>query len=303
MKLEIKNLTKCYGNVKALDELSVTFDNGIYGILGSNGAGKSTMANLIVDNIARETGEILCDGVDVLKLGKEFRRRVGYMPQQQGFYEDMSAQAFFNYMAELKEIPRKEARQQIKELLSIVSLDEVKNRKVGGFSGGMKQRVLLAQALLGNPDLLILDEPTAGLDPKERIRIRNYISQMAKSRIILLTTHVVSDIECIAKEVLLMKKGRLVNMGTPTALIESICGKVGEIDCENYEEVAKLQEVYGNGNVIQKKGQLALRLVGDELPEEAKLITENIGLEDVYMYYLEEGEAVGRLEKPMNKRS
>lgn len=286
MKLEIRNLNKTYGSVKALNNLNITFENGIYGILGPNGAGKSTMVNLIMDNVSRESGEILCDGVDILKLGKEFRRLVGYMPQQQGFYEGMSAKAFLTYMAELKEIPRKQAKKQIDELLEIVNLKEARHRKVGGFSGGMKQRVLLAQALLGNPKLLILDEPTAGLDPNERIRIRNYIAKLSKDRIILFATHVVSDIECIANQVLLIKKGHVEGIGTPSELIAGIADKVGTICCTSFEEADRLQQQYGSGNIAERKEGLMLRLVGDELPEGSLPMTEDIGLEDVYLYYL-----------------
>lgn len=286
MKLEIKELTKTYGTVKALNQFSVTFENGIYGILGPNGAGKSTLASLIMDNTARETGKILCDGTDILTLGKKFRKKVGYMPQQQGFYEEMSAQAFLLYMAELKQLTRKESRQQTEQLLHTVNLWDVRNRKIGGFSGGMKQRVLLAQALLGNPELLILDEPTAGLDPNERIRIRNYIAKLSQNKIILLTTHVVSDIECIAKKVLLVKQGKVIGMGSPAELIAGISGKVGEVLCKDFSEIDQFQQKYGSGNVAQRKEGFALRLVGDILPETVQKVTEDIGLEDVYLYYL-----------------
>ena len=175
MELELKELSKSYGSVKALNKISYTFKPGIYGILGANGAGKSTMINLITDNVSRDSnngGNIFYDGEDILKLGKKFRAIVGYMPQQQGFYEDFSPKAFLKYMAEVKGLKRKNEEgksvaQQIDELLEVVNLTSVAYKKIGGFSGGMKQRVLLAQALLGNPKVLILDEPTAGLDPKE----------------------------------------------------------------------------------------------------------------------------------------
>ncbi|WP_294378996.1 ATP-binding cassette domain-containing protein, partial [uncultured Clostridium sp.] len=200
MKLELMNLKKTYSTVQALKGINYIFETGIYGILGANGAGKSTMINLITDNVARDKkdgGSILFskeneDPKDILKLGKDFRAVVGYMPQQQGFYEDFSPRAFLKYMAEIKgvkarkivedngNITTKKVSQQIDELLEIVNLTSVANKRIGGFSGGMKQRVLLAQALLGNPKILILDEPTAGLDPKERISIRNYIAELSK---------------------------------------------------------------------------------------------------------------------------
>jgi ABC-type multidrug transport system ATPase subunit len=292
MELELKNLKKTFGTVQALKGISYTFTPGIYGILGANGAGKSTMINLITDNIKRDSsdgGEIFYDGEDILKLGKNFRALIGYMPQQQGFYEDFSPKAFLKYMAEIKGIRGKDAEgrnvnRQIDDLLEVVNLTGVAYKKIGGFSGGMKQRVLLAQALLGSPKVLILDEPTAGLDPKERIGIRNYIAELSKDKIILFATHVVSDIECIADHVLMLKKGEIVVSGTPTELIEQLHGKVGEITC-TLNDVGTLQEQYKVGNIRQRKNGLALRLVGDELPKEAALADDNIDLEDVYLYY------------------
>lgn len=295
MELQLEHLSKTYGTVQALEDISYTFKPGIYGILGANGAGKSTMINLITDNVARDKGSaggsILYDGQDILKLGSRFRGIIGYMPQQQGFYEDFSPKAFLRYMAEIKGIKGKNengqtVKEQIDELLEVVNLTGVAYKKIGGFSGGMKQRVLLAQALLGDPDILILDEPTAGLDPKERIAIRNYIAELSRNKIILFATHVVSDIECIADYVLLLKKGEIIAMGTPVELIEKMHGKVAEITC-TLDEVGKLQEKYHIGNIRQRKNGIALRLVGDELPDEAVMVDENIDLEDVYLYYFE----------------
>lgn len=222
--LEIKNLKKSYGKKEALRGFSYTFEDGIYGMLGANGAGKSTLMNLITDNVTRTSGSILYDGQEILKLGATFRGLIGYMPQQQGFYEDFSARMFLKYMAELKGLNKRTAKKQIEELLEIVNLAEAADLKIGGFSGGMKQRVLLAQALLGNPKILILDEPTAGLDPKERVNLRNYIAQLSKDRIILLATHVVSDVESIADRILIMKDGCLVADDVPSTLVESVKG-------------------------------------------------------------------------------
>ena len=286
MELKINEITKTYGTVQALNQISYTFGPGIYGILGANGAGKSTLINLITDNVSRDTGEITYDGKEILKMGKHFRKIVGYMPQQQGFYEDFSPKAFLKYMAEIKGIRGKSANSQIDKLLEIVNLKSVAYKKIGGFSGGMKQRVLLAQALLGNPQILILDEPTAGLDPKERIGIRNYIAELSKDKIILFATHVVSDIECIADQVLLIKKGKIVATGTPGELIESMHDKVVEITC-TLDDISDLQEKYKVGNIKQRSNGLALRIVGEELPEEYERVNSNIDLEDVYLYYFE----------------
>lgn len=225
MELKIENLTKKYGEKIALQDFSYTFTSGIYGILGANGAGKSTLMNLITDNVKRTGGKILWDGKDILESGKKFRSVIGYMPQQQGMYGEYSAVGFLRYIASIKEIPRKEANEQIKQLLEVVNLKDVAHKRIGGFSGGMRQRVLLAQALLGKPLILILDEPTAGLDPKERLRIRNYISDLAENRIVFLTTHIVSDIESIAGEVLLMQGGKLITHGAPADLIAEVNGK------------------------------------------------------------------------------
>ena len=310
MELKITDLKKTYGNVKALKGINYTFTPGVYGILGANGAGKSTMINLITDNVSRDKngGSIMySDGedntvskelVDILKLGAKFRGVVGYMPQQQGFYEEFSPKAFLKYMAEIKGVKSvksvdeagnvtiKKVNQQIDELLEVVNLTSVAYKEIGGFSGGMKQRVLLAQALLGDPKILILDEPTAGLDPKERIGIRNYIAELSRDKIILFATHVVSDIECIADKVLLLKDGEIIATGTPSELIANMQGKVGEVVC-TLDDVAALQEKYHIGNIRQRKDGLVLRLVGDELPEEAVKVDNDIDLEDVYLYYFE----------------
>lgn len=310
MELILKNLKKTYGNVKALKGINYTFTPGVYGILGSNGAGKSTMINLITDNVKRDKngGEILfCDdnsdtaeAVDILKLGSKFRSFIGYMPQQQGYYADFTPKAFLKYMVDIKGVKKKEivdnngsksyisVNEQIDKLLEIVNLTDAAYKRIGGFSGGMKQRVLLAQALLGNPKILILDEPTAGLDPKERIHIRNYIAKLSKDRIILFATHVVSDIECIADKVILLKEGQIIEAGSPVQLIDKVYGKVGEINCQ-LEDVDNLQKKYRVGNIRQRRNGLALRIVGDTLPEMADACSNDIDLEDVYLYYFGEG--------------
>lgn len=228
--LEIRDLSKNYGKKEALKGFNYTFEDGIYGMLGANGAGKSTLMNLITDNLKRTGGSIFFDGREILEMGADFRALVGYMPQQQGFYENFSARMFLFYMAELKGIRRREAKKQIEQLLQTVNLMDSADLKISGFSGGMRQRVLLAQALLGDPKILILDEPTAGLDPKERINLRNYIRQLSENKIILLATHVVSDVETIADRILILKDGELVADDEPKKLVEAVQG-------ENLEDV------------------------------------------------------------------
>lgn len=222
--LEINQLKKTYGDKVALKEFSYIFENGIYGLLGANGAGKSTLMNLITDNIRRTEGSILYNDKEILKMGASFRKLVGYMPQQQGYYEQFSARNFLFYLAQLKGIKRKNARSQIDELLSIVNLTNVADKKMGGFSGGMIQRVILAQALLGNPQVLLLDEPTAGLDPKERVMFRQYIDKLSENKIIIISTHVVSDVESIADKILILKDGELVADDSPEALTTMVDG-------------------------------------------------------------------------------
>lgn len=218
MKLTIKGLTKNYGKVCALSQFTYEFAPGIYGILGANGAGKSTLFGLLTDTVRRDSGEILWDGVDILKLGREYRAKVGYMPQVQGYYPQMTATEFLYYMGKLKGLPSKVLKQRTEHLLTEVDLSTSANQKLGHFSCGMRQRALLAQAMLGNPPLLILDEPTAGVDPYERVRIRSLIARVAQNHIVLLATHIVSDIECIANQVLLMNKGNLLKAGTAAEL-------------------------------------------------------------------------------------
>lgn len=222
MELRLTEVTKKYGEKVALNHFSYVFQAGIYGILGANGAGKSTMMNLITDNLRRDGGSITFDGEDIQKLGITYRRILGYMTQQQGLYEGMTAESFLVYMARLKEIPGKAVSGEVGRVLEMTNLTDIRHKKVGSFSGGMKQRVMLAQALLGNPKVLILDEPTAGLDPRERARLRGHISRLAQDRIVLLATHIVSDIEAIAKDILLLKRGQLLRSGTAAELIDSL---------------------------------------------------------------------------------
>ena len=190
-------------------------------------------------------------------------------------------------MADLKAIPKKQAKAEIEKLLTITNLSNVRHKKLGGYSGGMKQRVLLAQALLGNPKVVILDEPTAGLDPKERIRIRNFISSLSRGRIILLATHIVSDIESISDQILMMKQGRMVGMDTPGNLVESVADKVKELPCEP-GDLERMQNRYKVDNVFQRYGETWVRVVGDELPDEGQYVEDHLTLEDVYLYYLGE---------------
>lgn len=230
MKLEIVNLSQNYGNKYALEKVSMILTEGIYGLLGPNGAGKSTLMNLITDNLKRSNGEILLDGKDILSMGSEYRKLIGYMPQQQGFYEQFTPTEFLKYIGSLKAIDSKKLKLQTDEILNKVNLNDYRHMPLSKLSGGMRQRVLLAQALLGEPKILIFDEPSAGLDPKERINIRKLIQDIAKDKIVILATHIVSDIENIAKEIILLKSGVVLKKETPRGLIEYVSKRIDKKD-------------------------------------------------------------------------
>ena len=258
MKLVIRELSKSYGKTKALDNISFEMTEGIYGVLGPNGAGKSTLINLLTDNIRRDTGKILLDETDILDMKRDYLNCVGYMPQDQGYYEDFSVKAFLKYIAKLKGINGKLMRERVDELIQMFHMEEYCHKRVGSLSGGMRQRVLLAQALLNYPKILILDEPTAGVDPQERINIRNSISKIADNRIIIIATHIVSDIEAIANEILLMKDGQLVEKDTPYNLINKVQEKV---HCFNITK-SDLEKAQKNIDKAKLAGQIQSYLKG-----------------------------------------
>ena len=286
MKLEINNLSKTYvkGKPKSLDNLSTEFTSGVYGILGPNGAGKSTLMNIIADNIKADSGEVLYNGENIIKLGKDFRNILGYMPQQQGIYKSFTGRRFLWYMASLKGIPKKEAKERLENVLNLVNLKDHADKKLGAYSGGMKQRILIAQALLNDPEVLLLDEPTAGLDPMERIRIRNFISEIAINKIVIITTHIVSDIQYISKEILLMNKGKLLLKDNPDTIVESMQGKVFEAKIQE-NQLNKVKEKYNISNIIKTNDGLLARIVSEDKPKELNINDVKSTLEDTYLYY------------------
>lgn len=289
-KLEITNISKTYkkGAVKALDDFSVTLTPGVYGLLGPNGAGKSTLMNIITDNLNSDSGKVLYNDEDIKKLGKNYRTVLGYMPQQQGLYDDFTLNRFLWYMSAFKGLKKKEAKDKITSLLDTVNLTDSAHKKLGGFSGGMKQGALIAQALLNDQKILILDEPTAGLDPKERIRIRNFVSEIAEDKIVLISTHVVSDIEFIAKEIILLKQGKLVSHDTCPNLVSEIENKVVEVEIDR-EELKYYQDNYRVSNLYHNGEKIVVRLVTDNPPENhySKIVKPT--LEDLYLYVFEQG--------------
>lgn len=222
--LELRSLTKIYasrkGEKKALDSVSCTLTPGLYGLLGPNGAGKSTMINIITGNLAATDGKVLWNQKNILRMGQKFRRILGFMPQQQNLYDSFTGRRFLLYMAALKEIPRTKAAAEVQRTAALVHLTEELDKRLTAYSGGMKQRLLAAAALLGDPLIIIMDEPTAGLDPKERVRLRSVLTELAQNSIVLVATHVVSDVEHVANEILLLKEGQLVDKAPPADLIE-----------------------------------------------------------------------------------
>ena len=232
--LEIRNLSKSYGKKVALNNINLKFDNGLYGLLGPNGAGKSTLMNIITDNLKADNGEILWNGMDYQKLGVKYREILGYMPQQQGLYNGFTGKRFLNYIAVLKDIPKKEILLQIEESAKKVNLQNELDKKINMYSGGMKQRLLIASCILGNPKLIIFDEPTAGLDPKERVRVKKLMQELSSKSIVIIATHIVPDIENIAKEIVILKEGVLIEKNTPEKLIEK------------YAPYGDLEDVYMN---------------------------------------------------------
>lgn len=290
MELSFDRLTKHYGNKIAVDCVTATLEPGVYGLLGANGAGKTTLMRMLCAILESTSGEVLLDGQDIISLGADYRNVLGYLPQDFGYYPNYTAMEFLMYIAALKGIPKKIARQRAKRLLEEVGLSNEANKKVKTFSGGMKQRVGIAQALLNNPDILILDEPTAGLDPKERVRFRNLLSDYAGDKIVILSTHIVSDIEAIADEVLLMKKGRFVLQGTVSELIEKAKGKVWELTVLP-AEARKWQEKATVANLRHEGKQVVLRIISDTMPT-PEAVTCEATLEDLYLYYFPTEEGV-----------
>lgn len=286
MKLVIRGLNKSYGSKAALQDFHAVFENGIYGILGSNGAGKSTLMNILTDNLLRDSGRILCNEKEITKMKEQYRKIMGYMPQQQQLYDSFTVNHFISYMGTLRGMNKKEIKKRMEELFPLLNLNEVRRKKIKELSGGMKQRVLLLQALLDDPQILILDEPTAGLDPKERIRIRNLISDLSGDKIVLIATHVVSDIEFISKEILLMKNGRVVDKDCPEALQKKIAGKVFEIRIVQ-EELNQVKKEFEISNLFRTEGEIVVRVISEECPTAYRWTEVSPTLEDVYLYEFE----------------
>mgnify|MGYP002588699331 FL=1 len=281
MEINILEITKEYKGKKAVDSLSLTLTNGVYGLLGANGAGKTTLMNLICMLVKPESGEIQFNGADIADMGEEYRRHLGFLPQNFEGYPDFTAQEFLEYIAALKGVSIDD---RLDYLLESVGMSDEIHRKIRTFSGGMRRRIGIAQAMINDPDILILDEPTAGLDPKERARFRNIISSLSREKIIILSTHIVSDIEHIADNIIIMKDGRLLDTGAPESITGRLTGAVweleaGEDEIQNYEKSCTICSVRS-----MDFGRVRIRLVLGAKPAIAAVSVQP-ELEDVYLYY------------------
>ena len=285
MELLVKNINKTYGKKKrALCDVTMSFTPGIYGLLGPNGSGKSTLMNIITDNLKADGGVVLYDGESIHKRKEAYRAKIGYMPQQQAIYDNFTGEEFMWYMAALKGLDKKQAESRIESLIAMVNLGEEKGKKIGSYSGGMKQRILIAQALLNDPDILIMDEPTAGLDPSERIRIRNFLSEISENKIIIIATHIVSDIEFIAKEIILLKAGEIIDHGSPQQLLDELDGMVYEVETGLDEEYAQ-----GDAYIVNIKMGSAgkiYRVISKKKLDGRNVKQVKAGLEELYMYHM-----------------
>lgn len=290
-ELVTENLSKNFKDKKAVREVSFKLSHGVYGLLGENGAGKTTLMRMICGILKESDGRVLCDGVEIERMGADYRRLLGYLPQDFGFYPDYTAERFLLYMAALKALPADYAKQRVEELLELVSLTDVRKKKLKSFSGGMLKRVGIAQALLNNPEILVLDEPTSGLDPKERVRFRNIISSLSKDRIVLLSTHIVSDIEYIADQIIMMKQGSVVAQGTVEEIVRPALSCVWECSVQGNEADA-MNLNYVISNLKNEGNFVKLRIVSREKPLETAYNVEP-ALEDAYLYYLSEGKETG----------
>ena len=289
MEIKTTDLTKKFGDVTAVDHMDLTMTGGVYGLLGLNGAGKTTLMRMLCTLLQPTEGSITCDGKDIFKMGADYRKLLGYLPQEFGFYPEFTVKDYLQYIAALKGIRLAVAKKRVKELLGKVGLSKVAGRKMKKLSGGMKRRAGIAQAMLNDPRILVLDEPTAGLDPNERIRFRNLISELSEDRLVLLSTHIVSDVEYIANEIWLMKEGSLMLKGTAEELIDSMEETVWKCFAEK-PMVPALLKKYKVSNMKSEPHGAELRIISKERPL-PDAVPEEAALEDVFLYYF--GEKAG----------
>lgn len=289
MELKMSNLTKEFRDMTAVKNVSYTMTTGVYGLLGVNGAGKTTLMRMLCTLLKPTGGSITWDGEDIFEMDGKYRKILGYLPQDFGYYPDFTVYDYLLYIASIKGVRPAAARQRIKLLLDQVGMRKAAKKKMKKLSGGMKRRIGIAQAMLGDPKILILDEPTAGLDPNERIRFRNLISELAGERLVLLSTHIVSDIEYIANEILLMQGGEIKASGTAEELLSAMPEEVWSLEVEK-KEIERYMRNYKVSNVKTIPGGAVLRLISSEKPS-SRAVREEATLEDLFLDYF--GERAG----------
>lgn len=283
MELKIEHLSKHFKDKTAVDDVCLTLTPGVWGLLGANGAGKTTLMRMIADIMIPTSGAIFYDGTDIRKMGETYRNLFGFLPQDFGYSRDFTVKDYLEYIAALKDVPARETTKKINHLLEILTLSDVKNKKISKLSGGMKRRVGIAQAMLNDPKILIMDEPTAGLDPGERVRFRNFISEFSHDRMVLISTHIVSDIEYIATRNAIMKGGRIIDVGTTDELVKQIEGKVW--NCTVPAE--KLPEYELRLRIINQRGednnQVSIRYLANQAELDGA-VPASPRLEDLYLW-------------------
>ncbi|MEY2519736.1 MAG: type transport system ATP-binding protein [Verrucomicrobiota bacterium] len=285
MKLSLEGVSKLYsGKVWGLKDFSLDVEPGILGLLGPNGAGKSTLMRILATITKPTSGKVTWNGADLVRSPNSVRAVLGYLPQDFGVYPNLNAIEFLEYLAAAKGLDRKTARQRIQELLAVVNLIDARKRPLGSFSGGMRQRVGIAQALLNDPELLIVDEPTAGLDPEERVRFRNLLSELSGARIVILSTHIVSDVEACATKIALIARGQLVTCAAPEELLRSVEGKVWERIIPS-AELPALRQQYLTSSTMHRSDGVHLRIVSEAAPGPGAL-PQSATLEDAYLYWI-----------------
>jgi len=286
MELTLHQLTKQFGSKTAVDNVDVTLSPGVYGLLGANGAGKTTIMRMICGVLNPTSGSIRINQHNIQDVGDKYRSGLGYLPQDFGYYPDFTAKEFMYYVAALKGLSDKQTKYNTRELLEAVSLSNVANKKIRTFSGGMKQRLGIAQAVINSPQILVLDEPTAGLDPKERVRFRNLIADFARDKIVILSTHIVSDVEYIANTILVMKNGRLLLRGSVDEVICSIQGMVWKYTVLE-KDASRIQEQFCVANLHHlDNGAVELRIVSEGMPFKDAVNVQPT-LEDLYLYHFQ----------------
>lgn len=283
-RLKLIGVEKEFGAKIAVYETDLCLEHGVYGLLGENGAGKTTLMRMICGILKPTKGVIRCDGIEIGQMGKTYRGMLGYLPQEFGYYKEYTALRFLRYMSALKALPEEIAEKRIKELLELTGLADVCRQKLKTFSGGMIRRVGIAQALLNDPEILILDEPTAGLDPGERVRFRNLISSLGKERIVLLSTHIVSDVDYIADEIMIMKQGKMIQRGTQRQMMDS-AGKIVWKCMVPEKNVEYFRKKYIVSNIRNQENGVDLRIVSDRKPAPDAILAD-VTLEDIYLYFL-----------------